>query len=100
MSTTQIYEAILKIVRTVLKPDAAFALLDIGAGEGRLIAALKAEFPNVKAQGCDYHIERFPYKDVPIQEIDLNCEVLPFEEASFDLVSCAFNSINKKDDVL
>ena len=89
MCIPKIYEAVLKIVRTGFKPEAAFAHLDIGAGEGQLIAALKAAFPNVKSQACDYHIERFPLKDVPVRRVDLNREALPFAEASFDLVTCS-----------
>jgi SAM-dependent methyltransferase len=90
MCTPQLYEAILKIAKgRGFKPDAAFAHLDIGAGEGRLIAALKTEFPKVKAHACDYHTERFPHKDVPIWQVDLNRAALPFGEASFDLVTCS-----------
>jgi SAM-dependent methyltransferase len=89
MSTPNIYAAILKMVRAEFKPEAAFTHLDIGAGEGELIATLKARFPNAKIQACDYHIERFPYQDVPIRRVDLNCDALPFDEASFDLVTCS-----------
>jgi len=87
--TPRIYEAILKIVKAGFKPDAVFDHLDIGAGEGKLIADLKTRFPGVKAHACDYHIARFPLKDVPIRQVDLNCEALPFAEASFDLVTCS-----------
>ena len=88
MSTGQIREAVRKIAKSrFLQAEEIFSHLDIGAGEGHLIAALKRDFLNIQSQACDYHVDRFPLESVPIKKVDLNREPLPFGGAVFDLVT-------------
>jgi SAM-dependent methyltransferase len=75
-------------VKQRLKHDAPHCL-DIGAGSGDLLALLRRTWPSMQAEACDYHIERFALKDVPIAQLDLNTHPLPYPDASFDLVTCS-----------
>jgi SAM-dependent methyltransferase len=62
--------------------------LDIGAGQGELIQQLRQALP-LKSSACDYHVERFPLKDVPCVQINLNHERLPYADGSFDMVTAS-----------
>lgn len=88
MCNDAIYSSVERVIRQRLRHDAPHCL-DIGAGSGDLIALLRQTWPNLQAEACDYHIERFALRDVPIAQIDLNTHPLPYPDASFDLVTCS-----------
>ena len=88
MCNDAIYSSVERGVKGRLKHDAP-RCLDIGAGSGDLLALLRQTWPAMKAEACDYHIERFALRDVPITRLDLNTHPLPYPDASFDLVTCS-----------
>jgi len=88
MCNDAIYCSVERVVRQRLKQDAPHCL-DIGAGSGDLLALLRQYLPDLRAEACDYHIERFALKDVNIAQLDLNTHPLPYPDASFDLVTCS-----------
>lgn len=88
MSTEKIYNGVLNVVKKRMQGKTAFNHLDIGAGTGELIKKLQHNF-NISSQACDYHVERFELSDVPVLKIDLNKEHLPYEDNSFDLITCS-----------
>ena len=88
MCNDAIYSSVERVVKRRLKHDVP-RCLDIGAGSGDLLALLRQTWPAMQAEACDYHIERFALKDVPITQLDLNTHPLPYPDASFDLVTCS-----------
>lgn len=88
MCNDAIYSSVEQVVKQRLRVDAPYCL-DIGAGTGDLLALLRKTWPKLEAQACDYHIERFALKDVPITQLDLNNQSLPYPDGSFDLVTCS-----------
>lgn len=61
--------------------------LDISAGWGHLIRKLRAAKPDLESWACDYKLMP-ELGDIPGKEVNLNEDVLPFEDNSFDLVTC------------
>lgn len=61
--------------------------LDIGAGDGSLIAALRRAMP-LDSTAVDYTSELMRLEDVEVRIVDLNDAALPFTDACFDLVTC------------
>jgi SAM-dependent methyltransferase len=88
MCNDAIYSSVISVVKQRLKSDAPNCL-DIGAGTGDLLSLLRQIWPKLQARACDYHIERFALKDVPITQLDLNTHPLPYPDESFDLVTCS-----------
>lgn len=88
MCNDAIYSSVERVVKQRLKQDAP-RCLDIGAGSGDLLDLLRRTWPAMQAEACDYHIERFALKDVPVTQLDLNTHPLPYPDASFDLVTCS-----------
>lgn len=43
----------------------------------------------VASSACDFHVERFPHQDVACRQVNLNQQSLPYEDASFDVVTCS-----------
>lgn len=83
-----IHQAVLEQVaaRAPAHSDSALEYLDVGSGRGALIAAMRERF-GVRAQAVDYHTELFPHADVPIHQLDLNTDRLPFDDGQFDVVT-------------
>lgn len=88
MCNDAIYSAVEMVVKQRLKHDAP-RCLDIGAGTGDLLKLLRQTWPQLQAEACDYHIERFALPDVNIVQLDLNTHPLPYADNSFDLVTCS-----------
>lgn len=88
MCNDAIYCSVERVVKQRLKQEAP-RCLDIGAGSGDLLKLLRQTLPNLQAEACDYHIERFALVDVNIVQLDLNIHPLPYSDASFDLVTCS-----------
>jgi ubiquinone/menaquinone biosynthesis C-methylase UbiE len=84
--TDKIYQSIVDNIKILYPSGTNISYLDIGAGEGDLIDRVIQAIP-VKAEACDLHIDRFKLADVPIKEINLNAEPLPYPPSSFDLVT-------------
>lgn len=63
-------------------------ILDVGCGDGRLARAIRANCPDVIIHGCDLSAAALA-RSVGLNRhyvVDLNCEVLPEPDGSFDLV--------------
>lgn len=88
MCNDAIYSSVEHVVKRRLEVDTP-RCLDIGAGSGDLLALFRKTWPALQAEACDYHIGRFALKDVPITQLDLNTHPLPYQDASFDLVTCS-----------
>lgn len=88
MCNDAIYSAVETVVKRRLKAGAP-RCLDIGAGSGDLLKLLRQTWPNLQAEACDYHIERFALPGVHIAQLDLNTHPLPYADGSFDLVTCS-----------
>jgi ubiquinone/menaquinone biosynthesis C-methylase UbiE len=71
-----------------LKPEMAGDHLDVGAGHGDLILALRQAGATLRTRACDYsrHLMRVP--DVTVDIVDLNEDKLPYPDSSFDFVTC------------
>ncbi len=61
--------------------------LDIGSGNGDLIQLLRSKF-DLHSSACDYTDTLMHLSDVKVRVADLSIQGLPFEDASFDLVTC------------
>ena len=89
MSTNRIYDAVANAVRKATAGRSGrLEVLDIGAGRGELITLL-GETMRIHARACDYHVDRFALKNVEITSVDLNCQSLPYQDQSFDVVCCS-----------
>jgi SAM-dependent methyltransferase len=89
MSTQKIYSAVIKAAKKRLSSASTAAgakHLDIGAGRGELILALRHELP-LCSTACDFHVERFAVEDVLCAQVNLNHATLPYPDAQFDLVT-------------
>ena len=62
--------------------------LDIGSGHGDLITLLRAKGLVAHSAACDYTATLMALPDVTVAVANLNTELLPFSDASFDLVTC------------
>jgi SAM-dependent methyltransferase len=91
MCTPQIYNAVTVTCRRRLPtaaPGRKRSHLDIGAGQGELIRRLGEAMP-LQSAACDFHVERFAGGEVPIAQVDLEREPLPYPDNAFDLVTCS-----------
>src|SRR5579862_9506678 len=85
LSTPQIIGAAFRMVRRV-RPNLKGNYLDIGSGNGELIALMKQQFP-VEVSACDYTDELMQIPGQRVDVVDLNNECLPYESNRFDLVT-------------
>jgi ubiquinone/menaquinone biosynthesis C-methylase UbiE len=93
MSTEQIYAGINDVINKYnatkqTGSDNALIHLDIGAGQGQLIAKLR-NFFKIKSYACDYHTDRFAVDDVEVASVNLNKDLLPYNDNCFDIVTCS-----------
>ena len=88
MSTPKIYAAVLRVARERLPGIQRGSHLDIGAGQGELIQALRQTLP-LRSSACDYHVERFALEGVPCAQVNLNHGALPYQDGQFDLVTAS-----------
>ncbi|MBS0658349.1 MAG: methyltransferase domain-containing protein [Verrucomicrobia bacterium] len=86
LSIPAIHLATLRLASEI-RPAAAGEHLDIGAGYGELIAALR-ERAQYRSRACDGHLGLMRVPDVPVDRADLDREPLPYPPDSFDLVTC------------
>lgn len=85
LSIPQIHEAVLTTLQQ--KQFAGGECLDIGSGDGALIASIRSRY-SVQARACDYIDTLMKLDDVPVDIADLNHEPLPYADGIFDLVTC------------
>jgi 2-polyprenyl-3-methyl-5-hydroxy-6-metoxy-1,4-benzoquinol methylase len=86
LSTARIVRATIDKIRE-LSPQFCGDYLDVGSGNGKLIDRVIREF-RVTARACDYRSDLMTIGDLAVDAVDLNAGVLPYEDASFDLVTC------------
>lgn len=85
----KIYDAVANEVgRRFAKKDLPIVSLDIGAGRGDLLKRISS-FHKIQPHACDYHVERFDHGICEIRKVDLNKDILPYEDNQFDLVTCS-----------
>ncbi len=88
MATEKICRAVLATIRKRLpRVESSPCHLEIGAGRGKLAGMIRESF-GTDTHACDFHTERFNLPDVPIKQVDINLEPLPYADDSFDLVTC------------
>lgn len=61
--------------------------LDIGSGNGDLIQLLRGRF-EVRSSACDYTDTLMQLADVNVSVANLSTQGLPFQDETFDLVTC------------
>lgn len=92
LSTPKIHRTICKFVDKFVKEGRlqgeGIKHLDIGPGRGELIESLGKQY-NFDSYGCDYTEELFKGKAGILKKADLNVEPLPYEDSTFDVVTCA-----------
>ena len=88
MSTNKIYAAVINAAKrrisTVHAEEGRH--LDIGAGRGELIEALRQSLP-LSSSACDFHVERFAAKGISCVQVNLNYQSLPYPDEQFELVT-------------
>jgi 2-polyprenyl-3-methyl-5-hydroxy-6-metoxy-1,4-benzoquinol methylase len=65
------------------------SMLDIGAGNGILIALIEQKYSNFSFQAVDYVDDLLEIVDTPLDVVNLNQRNLPYDDQSFDFVSMA-----------
>ena len=86
LSTPSIVRAVVEKIRA-LAPQLRGDYLDVGSGNGELIDRVMREF-EVKVRACDYRADLMTIGDLKVDVVDLNNDRLPYDDASFDLVTC------------
>jgi SAM-dependent methyltransferase len=69
-----------------LVPNGVQRALDVGAGQGWLARYLKELRPEIDMAGVDWSLEGM--RKFPAQAVVAFCDLLPFADESFDLVTC------------
>lgn len=67
-------------------PNGATSLLDVGCGRGYFLNRVREVHPSLRLVGCDL-VDKLAYEGLEL--ISGNIENLPFEDNSFDVVTCS-----------
>lgn len=86
LSTSLILESAVNMVAK-LHPIFPAEHLDIGSGHGDLIKLLQSRF-DVRSSACDYTDSLMKLADVKVSVANLNTQGLPYQDSTFDLVTC------------
>lgn len=86
MSIDRIHEKVLELILAQSQAGNFRTYLDIGAGRGSLIARVKDKLP-VVASACDYTDELMKLQGQKVDIANLNEQLLPYADASFDIVT-------------
>lgn len=88
-STSDIHQAILRIVEEARPNRVVGKYLDIGSGKGELLNSFAERFPGLQLFACDYsdHLMKRPGQKVEL--VDLNQQPLPYPDQEFDIVTCS-----------
>jgi len=62
-------------------------LLDIGSGDGKLLAAIAEKFPNTDLHACDYTGAFMKFDRCTLTVANIDIDPLPFPDNSFDVVT-------------
>lgn len=82
---------VVQAVQTAMADSPSTTILDIGCGFGGIAATLRTALKADEAYGVDIDasvIEEAHTKGVEVTQVDVQHEVLPYADASFDLVTC------------
>lgn len=88
LSTDKILGKVVEIFGRSFNSQSKGRLLDIGSGNGTLVALLAHTSPNLKPNCVDYTDALIVDKSIPLSIVDLNNEKLPFDNDVFDFISC------------
>ena len=86
MSTEKIYRSVLESLRRQSFRQ-SINYLDIGAGSGGLIERVKRELDIRDCRACDYTDNLMSIPGQKVDIVNLNREMLPYEDGLFDLVT-------------
>lgn len=80
---------ILKIIRSLVKANPSFSLLEIGSGAGFLMTFLESEFPQAHLTGIEYDKRLVPIIQSKVKNariIQGNAEEFDLENETFDMI--------------
>lgn len=86
LSTDKILNTVIKMIT---KKHGTFPAqhLDVGSGTGELIALLRSKLL-IQSRAIDYTDKLIRLDNVPMEMVNLNKEKFPYENESFDIVTC------------
>jgi ubiquinone/menaquinone biosynthesis C-methylase UbiE len=88
LSSDKILGKVVEIFKRKFNSSSSGRILDIGSGNGTLVKLLNRLSPNLKPNCVDYTDTLLTDKSIPLNVVDLNIQTLPFEDNSFDFISC------------
>jgi len=88
ISTDRILRRCLDIFKEHFDRNARGTHLDVGVGTGTLCRLIQAYAPNFDAFGVDCMVERVRDPKIQTSVVDISTTRLPYEDESFDFVSC------------
>lgn len=88
LSTDKILNKVVEIFKQKFKPQSVGKNLDIGSGTGALVSLIKTYSPGFQPSCIDYTDELLQDKTLKVDVVDLNLEKLPYQDGTFDFVSC------------
>ncbi|MFQ5582299.1 MAG: class I SAM-dependent methyltransferase [Mariprofundaceae bacterium] len=88
MTTLSLDKTLTAVIASIRKyaPDISGRHLDIGSGTGELIRQVRAEY-DVESHACDYTDEFMQMDGQAVEIVDLNKDMLPYEDSFFDLIT-------------
>ncbi len=95
----------IEIITEMIKDSKKDVVLDLGCGTGRIAFTIVNKYPDIHQMIAFDREKRFwknTYYNARLEFIKGNCEVLPFEDNSIDIVFCRylFQHLRKATDVL
>jgi SAM-dependent methyltransferase len=78
---------VLRAIGTVLPADATGDHLDVGSGTGELLRLVQTLYP-FRSFGCDYTDKLAQVPGLKVDTVDLNRQMLPYQDSRFTLVTC------------
>ena len=87
MSTEKIYRATISSIENNLPNTDSLKHLDIGSGTGELIKRLQGVRAKLISDACDYTDTLIELKGQKVDIVDLNDDLLPYADDTYDLVT-------------
>lgn len=87
MSTEKIYRATILSLENNLPDTDTLKHLDIGSGTGELIKRLQGVRATITSDACDYTDSLMKLKGQKVDIVDLNHDVLPYDDDTYDIVT-------------
>jgi ubiquinone/menaquinone biosynthesis C-methylase UbiE len=87
LGTEKIYRATIKAIEKFNPSTKTLNHLDIGAGTGELIRLLQETKHGITSSACDYTDSLMKLQDQRVDIVDLNKNVLPYQDMTFDIVT-------------